>query len=92
MLASCKWDTAAEVSIAGRSPRAAAFVEQLIELASRSGMREFVVRGQSHRAVLGDDAAAQAVPWLAREIDNPALAAFLADRHRVGPLPLALPR
>ena len=85
-------DTAAEVSIAGRSPRAAAFVEQLIELASRSGMREFVVRGQSHRAVLGDDAAAQAVPWLAREIDNPALAAFLAERHRVGPLPLALPR
>ncbi|WP_286132623.1 hypothetical protein [Arthrobacter sp. OY3WO11] len=59
-------DAAAEVSIAGRSPRAAAFVEQLVELASRSGMREFVVRGQSHRAVLGDDAAAQAVPWLAR--------------------------
>jgi DNA-binding SARP family transcriptional activator len=74
-------DTAAEVSIASRSPRAAAFVDQLAELASRSGMREFVVRGQSHRAVLGDDAAAQAVPWLARGIDNPALAAFLAARH-----------
>jgi hypothetical protein len=39
------------------------------------------VRGQSHRAVLGDEAAAQAVPWLAHEIDNPALAAFLARRH-----------
>jgi tetratricopeptide (TPR) repeat protein len=74
-------DTAAEVSIASRSPRASAFVERLAELASRSGMREFVVRGQSHRAVLGDDAAAQAVPWLARDIDNPALAAFLAARH-----------
>ena len=74
-------DTAAEVSIAGRSPRASAFVERLAELASRSGMREFVVRGQSHRAVLGDEAAAQAVPWLAHEIDNPALAAFLARRH-----------
>jgi DNA-binding SARP family transcriptional activator len=74
-------DTAAEVSIASRSPRASAFVERLAELASRSGMREFVVRGQSHRAVLGDEAAAQAVPWLARDIDNPALAAFLAARH-----------
>jgi len=74
-------DTAAEVSIASRSPRAAAFVERLAELASRSGMREFVVRGQSHRAMLGDEAAAQVVPWLAKEIDNPALAAFLAQRH-----------
>jgi len=74
-------DTAAEVAIAIRSPRAAGFVDRLGELASRSGMREFVVRGQSHRAVLGDAAAAEAAPWLAREIDNPALAAFLAERH-----------
>jgi hypothetical protein len=43
-------------------------------------MREFVVRAQSHRAVLGDEAAAQTVPWLAKEIDNPALEAFLAQR------------
>ncbi|MFC9773497.1 MULTISPECIES: hypothetical protein [unclassified Pseudarthrobacter] len=74
-------DTAAEVAIAIRSPRAAGFVDRLGELASRSGMREFVVRGQSHRAVLGDEAAAEAVPWLAKEIDNPALTAFLAERH-----------
>jgi DNA-binding SARP family transcriptional activator len=74
-------DTAAEVAIATRSPRAGSFVERLAELASRSGMREFVVRGQSHRAILGDEAAAQAVPWLAKDIDNPALAAFLAGRH-----------
>jgi DNA-binding SARP family transcriptional activator len=74
-------DTAAEVAIAMESPRASEFVERLGELASRSGMREFVVRAQSHRAVLGDEAAAQAVPWLAKEIDNPALAAFLARRH-----------
>lgn len=75
-------DTAAEVAIAIRSPRAAGFVDRLGELASRSGMREFVVRGQSHRALLGDETAAEAVPWLAREIDNPALTAFLAERHR----------
>lgn len=74
-------DTAAEVAIAIRSPRAAGFVDRLGELASRSGMREFVVRGQSHRALLGDETAAEAVPWLAREIDNPALTAFLAERH-----------
>ena len=49
------------------------FVDRLGELASRSGMREFLVRAQSHRAVLGDEAAAEAVPWLAKEIDNPAL-------------------
>lgn len=76
-------DTAAEVGIAARSPRAPEFVGRLLELASRSGMREFVVRAQSHRAVLGDEAAAQTVPWLAKEIDNPALQAFLAQRHGI---------
>jgi tetratricopeptide (TPR) repeat protein len=74
-------DTAAEVAIAMRSARAEEFVARLGELASRSGMREFVVRAQSHRAVLGDAAAAEALPWLAKEIDNPALTAFLAQRH-----------
>ena len=76
-------DVAAEVAIATGSPRASQFVERLATLASRSGMREFVVRAQSHRAELGDQAAAQAVPWLAKEIDNPALTAFLARRHSV---------
>jgi DNA-binding SARP family transcriptional activator len=74
-------DTAAEVALAAGSKRASEFVGRLAELASRSGMREFVVRAQSHRAVLGDQAAAQAVPWLAKDIDNPALSAFLAERH-----------
>ena len=76
-------DTAAEVTLAAGSPRAAGFVDRLAALASRSGMREFVVRAQSHRAALGDEAAAQSVPWLAKEIDNPALTAFLAGRHVV---------
>ncbi|HSN35532.1 MAG TPA: SARP family transcriptional regulator [Arthrobacter sp.] len=76
-------DVAAEVTIATGSPRASQFVERLAALASKSGMREFVVRAQSHRAALGDEAAAQAVPWLAKEIDNPALTAFLARRHGV---------
>lgn len=76
-------DVAAEVTIATGSPRAVQFTERLARLASRSGMREFVVRAQSHRAALGDEAAAQSVPWLAKEIDNPALTAFLARRHSV---------
>ncbi|BCW66080.1 hypothetical protein NicSoilB4_08430 [Arthrobacter sp. NicSoilB4] len=76
-------DVAAEVTIATGSPRASQFTERLARLASRSGMREFVVRAQSHRAALGDEAAAQSVPWLAKEIDNPALTAFLARRHSV---------
>ncbi|MFE4834015.1 tetratricopeptide repeat protein [Arthrobacter sp. NPDC056691] len=76
-------DVAAEVAIAARSDRAGAVAERLGALASRSGMREFVVRAQSHRAVLGDEAAAQAVPWLAKEIDSPALTAFLAARRQL---------
>ncbi|MFP3459735.1 SARP family transcriptional regulator [Arthrobacter globiformis] len=76
-------DVAAEVAIAARSERAVEVVERLGALASRSGMREFVVRAQSHRAVLGDEAAAQAVPWLAKEIDSPALTAFLMARGQL---------
>ncbi|WP_246468923.1 SARP family transcriptional regulator [Arthrobacter ipis] len=76
-------DVAAEVAIAARSERAAEVVERLGALASRSGMREFVVRAQSHRALLGDEAAAKAVPWLAKEIDSPALTAFLAARGQL---------
>jgi hypothetical protein len=74
-------DAAAEVALATKSPRALEYVDRLAALSGRSGMREFAVRAQSHRAVLGDEAAAQAVPWLAKEIDNPALTEFLAQRH-----------
>ncbi|GAB16165.1 hypothetical protein ARGLB_113_00210 [Arthrobacter globiformis NBRC 12137] len=76
-------DVAAEVALAARSERAEEVVERLGALASRSGMREFVVRAQSHRAVLGDETAAQAVPWLAKEVENPALTAFLAARGQL---------
>ena len=52
-------------------------------MASRGGLREFVVRAQSHRAVLGDAAAAETMPWLAKDIDNPALNAYLARRGQL---------
>ena len=47
-------DVAAEVAIAQGRRGQQELVDRLGALASRSGMREFVVRAQSHRAVLGD--------------------------------------
>jgi tetratricopeptide (TPR) repeat protein len=76
-------DTAAELAIAADSPRAEEYVARLSSMASRSGLRELVVRARSHRAILGDATAAEAIPWLAKDIDNPALNAFLAQRHQV---------
>jgi len=38
------------------------------------------VRAQSHRAALGDPDAAESARWLAKEIDNPALAGWVAQR------------
>jgi DNA-binding SARP family transcriptional activator len=81
-------DTAAELAIAADSPRAKEYVARLSSMASRSGLRELVVRAHSHRAILGDATAAEAIPWLAKDIDNPALNAFLAQRHQAQPLPL----
>lgn len=76
-------DTACEVAIATQSPEASVRASRLIELAGRCGMRELVVRAHSHLGVLGDAAAAKAVPFLARGIDNPALEAYLAARKQL---------
>jgi hypothetical protein len=46
----------------------------LVELASRTGMRELLVRGLLHRAALGDDGDGAAAALLAAELDNPQLA------------------
>jgi tetratricopeptide (TPR) repeat protein len=76
-------ETACEVAIATQSPEAAIRASRLTELASRSGMRELVVRAYSHRGVLGDSAAAESVPFLAQGIDNPALETYLAARKQL---------
>ncbi len=76
-------DTAAEVAIAAGSPAAGDHAARLGTMASRGGLRELVVRAHSHRAVLGDAAAGEAIPWLARDIDNPALNAYLARRGQL---------
>jgi hypothetical protein len=46
-------------------------------------MRELLLRAHSHRAFLGDTAAAAAVPLLARDIQNPGLLALLAERKQL---------
>lgn len=76
-------DTAADIAIATGSPRADEYSARLKRLAGRSGLRELIVRAQSHRAVLGDASAAAALPWLAKDIDNPALDAYLAGRNQL---------
>ncbi|MFF2031043.1 BTAD domain-containing putative transcriptional regulator [Arthrobacter sp. NPDC058192] len=76
-------DTAAEVAIATGAPPAGDYAAKLATMASRGALRELLVRAHSHRAVLGDAAAAEAIPWLAKDIDNPALKAYLARRGQL---------
>ena len=76
-------DMAAEVAIDAGSPDAADYAERLGTMASRGALRELLVRAHSHRAVLGDAAAAETIPWLAKDIDNPALNTYLARRGQL---------
>lgn len=76
-------DTACRFAIDQKSPKAVSYAEELSNLASRSGMRELLLRAHSHRAFLGDTAAAAAIPLLARDIQNPALLAHLAERKQL---------
>ncbi len=63
------------------TPHTARWVEDLRQLASRTGMRELVVRSLLHGAALGQDGDAEAAALLARHIDNPALAGSARRRH-----------
>jgi tetratricopeptide (TPR) repeat protein len=54
-------------------PGTAGWVEEMRALASRTGMRELVVRAMVHAAALGDDGDATAAALLAADIENPAL-------------------
>ncbi|SDJ86074.1 hypothetical protein SAMN05216282_101102 [Cryobacterium psychrotolerans] len=47
-------------------------------LASRTGMKELMVRSPLHAEALGDESAGQAARLLGAEIDNPALADLLS--------------
>jgi hypothetical protein len=76
-------DTAAEVAIDAGSPAAADYAARLGTMAGRGALRELLVRAHSHRAVLGDTAAAETIPWLAKDINNPALNSYLARRGQL---------
>jgi DNA-binding SARP family transcriptional activator len=76
-------DTACQFAINTNSPDAVRYAAELSDVASRSGLRELVVRAHSHRAVLGDTAAGEAIPLLARDLRNPALLAHLVARKQL---------
>ncbi|MGH9886030.1 MAG: SARP family transcriptional regulator, partial [bacterium] len=53
--------------------RAAQWIDQLEALASRTGMRELLLRAYLHRAQRGDAQARDAATLLGAEIDNPTI-------------------
>jgi hypothetical protein len=69
---------ALSVSIqAGRIPERA--VSDLESLASRTGMRELLVRAYRHRYELGDPSALDVARLLATGVDNPRLQGLLTE-------------
>ena len=58
-------------------PETATWVGLMGSLASRTGMKELMVRSLLHAEALGDESAGQAARLLGAEIDNPALAELL---------------
>ena len=71
-------DALCGLAVAQRDGRAAAWVDALMTISARAGMRELVARSHHHRARLGEAGAAQAARFLAGEIANPVLAALVA--------------
>lgn len=66
-------DATCEVALGGHDAQAPVFVELLAALASRTAMRELVVRSHLHRAGLDIPGALDAAVMAAAEIENPAL-------------------
>jgi hypothetical protein len=60
--------------------RTRAWVADLESLASRTMMREFLVRAYLHRAALGDAEALDAARIVAADVDNPALDRAIVER------------
>ena len=69
-------DALCGVAVAQGMPQASAWINEMQDLAARSGMRELTVRACLHRAALGDVASAAAAKLLAGQVDNPALHAL----------------
>jgi tetratricopeptide (TPR) repeat protein len=66
-------DARCELGRRHRHPETSRWVEMMRELASRTGMKELVVRSLLHGAALGNPGDAAAAALLAADIDNPLL-------------------
>jgi DNA-binding SARP family transcriptional activator len=78
-------DVLCALAIENGLPSAGAWVEELSELATRSGMRELAARACVHRGRLGDESAFEAARMLAAGIESPALDALLGGSPRAVP-------
>lgn len=66
-------DKLCEVAIEQDAPHAASLVDELANLAARTGMKEMLARAYLHRHGLGDAGALEAARLVAGEVDNPHL-------------------
>jgi hypothetical protein len=80
-------DATCAVALATNSPKSACPADDLLELAARTNMGEFVVRAQLHRASLGITGAAAAARLTAAAIDNPALHQLVSAPSRTARWP-----
>ncbi len=64
------------LGVSRRTPLVRQEVDELMDIAARTGMRELVVRAHVLRGALGDPDGAAAARVLAADIDNPALTAL----------------
>lgn len=69
------FDALCGLAVKHRRPEASRWITDLETLASRTGMRELVIRAYVYRAQLGDGTAAGAARVLAADVDNPAVLA-----------------
>jgi tetratricopeptide (TPR) repeat protein len=71
-------DALCGLAIAQGDDRVPMWVDRLMAISARSGMRELVARCHGHRARMAEPGAAQASRLLADQIGNPVLSAMLA--------------
>jgi DNA-binding SARP family transcriptional activator len=81
-------DSLCTVAVAGNHPGASGWINDLENLAGRTGMRELLARAYLHRYMCGDQLALETARLIARDIDNPYLHEVLTEAAR----PVVSPR
>jgi hypothetical protein len=66
-------DGLCEVAVKTGHLSAQIWINDLIEIASAGGMKEFLARAYVHRSRLGEEGAIEAAQTIAADVDNPAL-------------------